>query len=329
MAAINRVLRPPAVRGRIIFHADDLGMSTAVNEGILGAFERGILTSTSVLANGPAASQGLMAMKEWMPCAAGGELANASRRRALGEPSAAFDLGVHLNLTQGRPLTAHRYPSELLDAQGCFLAPGRLLAALVYHGDRFTADIYAELAEQIRFVRDHGVTPTHANGHQYVEMFPHVGRAVIDALTDVHIPVMRLALENRLAATTLYRGRFSAWALAHIKRRFAARLLPLVEASDLQHSDEFFGTAHAGHITLDVLRRRFQYFADGRLLEVGIHPGSDERADAPTSPWHDPLSALRPRERDLLCCDELVELMLERRLGLGRLSALAAERAAA
>ena len=44
-------------------------------------------------------------------------------RRRLGDPDCPFDLGVHLNLTQGRPLT-DRYPPELLDAAGRF--PGSL-----------------------------------------------------------------------------------------------------------------------------------------------------------------------------------------------------------
>ena len=62
-----------------------------------------------------------------------GSLASMARRQRLQDPAQPFDLGIHLNLTQGRPLIGPRYPAELLDADGCF--PGifglfrRLLAA--------------------------------------------------------------------------------------------------------------------------------------------------------------------------------------------------------
>jgi predicted glycoside hydrolase/deacetylase ChbG (UPF0249 family) len=329
MSANHREWRPNGIRGRVAFHADDLGMSTAINGGIIEAFERGILTSTSVLANGPAASQGLAAMKQLMARTAHEQLRSVPQRCTFDDTFAAFDLGVHLNLTQGRPLTSERYPSELLDARGCFLGPGRLFAALMRGGKRLAGAIRAELVEQIDFVRDHGVTPTHANGHQYVEMFPQVSQAAIEAISRTSIPVMRLACEKHLAATTLRSRGVSAWGLAHVKRQFARRLESRLDAATLRHTDEFFGAAHAGHITFEVLTRRFRLMRDGALLEVGVHPGKEATHEAPSLEWRDPLAALRPRERDLLCDEALVELMHAQRLGLGRLGAQAVKRSAA
>ncbi len=44
---------------RLIVNADDLGYTEAVNRGILEAHERGIVTSTSLMVDGPAAEDGV------------------------------------------------------------------------------------------------------------------------------------------------------------------------------------------------------------------------------------------------------------------------------
>ena len=108
----------------LVLHADDLGMNRAVNAGILRGFRHGLLTTHSLLANAPDA---VWAIEQWKSLAdepTAGQLPSADARRKLGDPDCPFDLGVHLNLTQGRPLTGSRYPAELLDHEGRF--PGVL-----------------------------------------------------------------------------------------------------------------------------------------------------------------------------------------------------------
>ncbi len=310
----------------IVFHADDLGMSDAVDRGIVQAFTHGVLTSTSVLANGPTAAKGIAAVQAIAPFKNHADFPSAQRRRELRDEPAAFDLGVHFNLTQGQPLTGSRYPRELLDERGCFLGPGRLLAAAMRWRESFDAAVRNELDEQIKFVRDHGVEPTHANGHQYVEMFPRIGPILVDVLAKNSIPVVRWAHERHLAVTTLRTRRPSAWFVAQIKRQFARRILPHLQASHLAHPDEYFGTAHAGRITLPVLSAWLDRVAGNRSLEVGIHPACAADETSPPLGWSDPLAALRPSELAMLCSDSLVAALRERHLQLGRLSSLCNDR---
>src|SRR5246127_5926014 len=65
----------------LIVNADDLGWTEGVNRGILEAFHNGIVTSTSLLANGAAFAGGMEAA-----------------RSAPG-----LGVGVHLNLSDGLP----------------------------------------------------------------------------------------------------------------------------------------------------------------------------------------------------------------------------------
>src|SRR5262249_46823477 len=155
----------------------------------------------------------------------------------------------------------------LLDEHGCFLGPAQLMAALVRWRRSVIPAIRAELLEQIRLIMDHGVRPTHANGHQYVELFPYISSIVIDVLRQCSIPVVRCACEQRLASTTLRSRGVPAWMMSHVKRQFALRAAPQFDAAGLAHADDYFGTAHAGHVTLSSLSRWFRGAGSARLLE--------------------------------------------------------------
>jgi predicted glycoside hydrolase/deacetylase ChbG (UPF0249 family) len=261
-----------------------------------------------------------------------GELQSMPKRRALGDLMLPFDIGVHLNLTQGRPLTGIRYPAELLDADGCFPGAGRLFAAMLRHRRRFAVAITAELNEQITFIMDHGLAPTHANGHQYLEMFPFVSPIVVELLGRRGIHVVRVAAERRLMATTLRQRGLSAWLLGHVKRSFAVRSGRRVRTAGLSHAENFFGASHAGHITEHVLAITFGRLPVNSLIEVGVHPGDPPRADESVytrREWFDPLAAMRPIERSLLTSDDLSRLLERHRLGLGRLQTLRSKAMAA
>jgi chitin disaccharide deacetylase len=318
------LLRHALIR-RVVFHADDLGMNSAVDDGILEAFTNGVLTSTSVLANGPSAGNAIQRVLRLRAALCTGGRPDPDRRLLLDDPGTSFDLGIHLNLTQGRPLTSDRYPSELLDSQGCFTGHAKLFTTLLRSGKRLLDALEAELVEQIVWVLDHGVRPTHVNGHQYVDLIPRVSNVVTDLLKRFSIGVVRLPIERRLWATTLSGSGLSVWTLAHIKRRFAVRFARQVTAAHIMHPDGFFGTAHAGRITITALARRLTTSTNERLLEIGMHPGhlpDDSAPDSSGGGWQDPLAAFRPSECELLCSDALVELLFERGLRLGRLGAL-------
>lgn len=68
---------------KIILHADDLGMSEAVNDAVAEALDRGWCTSVSLMANGPAFAHALGLLRA--------------------RPD--VDLGIHLNWSEGPSLT--------------------------------------------------------------------------------------------------------------------------------------------------------------------------------------------------------------------------------
>jgi chitin disaccharide deacetylase len=314
---------------RVVLHADDFGQNAAVNDGILRGFDRGLLTSTSLLANAPAARQAIDAWRMLVRRQQAGMIASAESRATLGDNWAPFDLGVHLNLTQGRPLTGARYPELLLDDAGRF--PGVVRTYRRLRG-RVSSDvisaIHVELESQISLLVDNGIRPTHVNGHQYVEMIPRVAALVPELLERFGIHVLRVAEEPGLTRSTVWQnGRIDAWLLALVKRRFARRLRGRLKSTAARSPSQYFGTAHAGRITAPVIARFLKSARPPGMIEIGMHPAvspTKPTSDSERDGWRDPLAFDRPAELALLESVELRDLLRSRKFSLGRLAELKA-----
>lgn len=310
---------------RLVLHADDFGMSRAVNAGIVCGFRDGLLTSTSLLANGPAAEEALSAWSDIEAQRHEGRLPSLAARCRLGDPGGPFDLGVHLNLTEGRPLSHRFYPPELLDSQGRFPGVRRLFARLLLHGNRFNQLLRKELQLQVEFLLDHRLRPTHLNGHEYIETIPTVGPLVLEVAARYHVPVCRVAVETGLWQSLTNGGLpIADRALGLVKRYFAGRFARRVRRSGMRTIEGFVGTNHAGHVRAPLLARVLTQAARRcvRTLEVALHPGNenaDNQGPATADGWRDPLSALRPEETELLISPELQQLIHDSPYRLGRL----------
>lgn len=304
---------------RLFLHADDFGMSAAVNAAVVRGFTHGLLTSTSLLANGPGFEE---ACRLWRQLPAPHGLASRARREALHDALARFDLGAHLNLTQGLPLTGSHYPRGLVDERGSFPGIFRLFHRLAFSGGRYAQPIYQELRAQVARMVDAGLPPTHVNGHQYIELIPLIASLLPRLCREFGVSVVRVPREPGLwRSTRLPHPRPLGLSLAWIKRGFAARLLRSISAASLRHPHTFFGTAHAGLIRAAVVAE-FLRVPRGHSVEIALHPGCEETA-VPPDGWEDPLDTHRHQELQLLESVELWETLVERGMRLGRLQELA------
>lgn len=144
---------------RLIVNADDFGMSRGISDAIINAHRFGFLTSASLVANMPAAEFAL------------------SRARAF--PRLA--VGAHLNICQGRPLLSAGEVRTLVDAIGTFYPP-REMARRLWLWRVAPADIEREFRAQIRWMKDRGVSPSHADSHHHMHIYPTAARAFVRAL---------------------------------------------------------------------------------------------------------------------------------------------------
>jgi predicted glycoside hydrolase/deacetylase ChbG (UPF0249 family) len=306
---------------RIVLHADDFGMNPAVTDGILRGFDEGLLTSTSLLSNAPDADRAMDCWRQLEAQRREGGLKSAARRRRLDDPSQPFDFGIHLNLTQGFPLTGALYPAELLDREGRFPGIFTLFRRLRRAAPAILARVEDELFCQVQFMFDRGLRPTHVNGHQYIELLPPLGPVVGSLLRQFRIPAVRVAWEPSWRKSRAWSGiRMTQWLLGGVKKYYAGRFRRHVSQTQARFADTFFGTMTAGTTTPAMLAAFLTASPASQLLEIGLHPAREAETHSDLADgWHDALAATRPRELQMVLSTALDEELTGRNCRLGRL----------
>lgn len=242
---------------QLIVNADDFGLTEQVSRGILDAHREGIVTSTTLMANGRA-FDAAVSISRWAP--------------RLG-------IGVHLNLTQGQPVSpALRIPS-LVDRTGrLHLSPGRLLRRIVTRQIDL-ADVETELRAQIRKIFRAGISPTHLDGHKHVHVLPGVAEIVIGLAQEFSIESVRCPQEEAPGLASLLGARRHSgiaaaqqYLVARAVSGFARRFKEKLAEAGLLFPAHFYGLTETGFLDArsvqDILRR----LPEG-VSELMCHPG--------------------------------------------------------
>jgi len=138
----------------LIVNADDFGFTRGVNDGIVEAHTRGILTATTLMAEGGAFQHAV-------------ELARAY-------PT--LDVGVHLVLWPDGDLP-QRLPSFLRRAMSLS-----------------SAEVEALFARQVEKVIAAGISPSHLDTHKHTHILPHVWKAMVKVAERFNIRWIRRRL---------------------------------------------------------------------------------------------------------------------------------------
>jgi predicted glycoside hydrolase/deacetylase ChbG (UPF0249 family) len=159
----------PSRSQKIIVNADDFGMSAEINRAIVEAFDRGVISSATLMTNMPGFDEAC-------------ELAH--RHRLLGK------IGVHLNLSSGYPLSAPvRRCSRFCDDIGMFRS--RRTRFRLSREERLAVE--TELAAQVTACLDRGLRPTHLDSHHHVHTEWAIGAAAITVARRYGIQAIRLS----------------------------------------------------------------------------------------------------------------------------------------
>jgi hopanoid biosynthesis associated protein HpnK len=241
---------------RLIVHADDFGLSETVNRAVIAAHENGIVTATSLMAGGEAFEHAV----------------------SLAKACPTLDVGVHLTLTEQRCVAAADTVRSLVDADGR-LAPHAIPFALRYlRGKIALADVRTELDAQIRRVLDHGLTPSHLDGHQHVHVLPGIARIVAElartyGMRAVRCPAERLRGYMLKDLTGL---KDLAGAKRVVEQLVLGGLSVLSPLRALRGTDRFVGFYFGGRLNERNLRTVLEHLPSSRTIELMCHPGDDD-----------------------------------------------------
>jgi hopanoid biosynthesis associated protein HpnK len=136
-------------RKYIIVTADDLGRSSSVNVAIAKAYDKGIVTSASLMAGEEAFEEAVEIVRK----------------------SSHLSSGIHVTLCDGRSVLKPSQIPDLVDQDGCFEKnPAR--AWVNYMRSGILGQIEAEVEAQFNRLEKAGIHITHVNGHHHLQMHP-------------------------------------------------------------------------------------------------------------------------------------------------------------
>ena len=265
----------------LIVNADDLGWTEGVNRGILDAFRGGIVTSTTLLANGTAFAEAVKAAKS--------------------APHLA--VGVHLNLSDGAPIADRESVTSLLNNDGNFACgPEHLLMKRARRG-LILEEVKEEWDAQIQRVRDSGIRPTHIDGHKHVHMLPGLFEIALRLAKKYSIEAIRVSLEESSLRTALASGSQHRAGVV-MKQGMQARGLKLLARDarkqaarmGIATADYFCGIAQTGEFTLEGVEQLVKNLPEG-TTELMCHPGYADDALQKTATR---LQASRQKELEIL-----------------------------
>ena len=170
----------------IIVNADDLGYSVWTDNGIFRAFQDGLVSSASLLVNGASAASA------------------ANRARAQD-----MCLGLHLNLTEGRPLSPFDSIPQLLSPDGKLLYKEAFWTAAAAackeetsSKSKFFDQVVLETRAQLAHFHELTGTPArHVDGHQHIHIAPGVASVLAPLFKSEGILSTRIPDENIAALT--------------------------------------------------------------------------------------------------------------------------------
>ena len=248
---------------KLIVNADDFGLHTLINQGIIKGHREGFITSTSIMPSADAYEEAV-------------ELAKANPK---------LGIGIHLTLVGGvkSVLLKEQVPS-LLDAEGRFLPDYVAFAKRFYTGGVKGSELEAELRAQIEKALASGLNITHIDSHQHTHVLPGMNGLVRKLCNEYNIKRERIPKEGYT-----FSGGFQAGLGRKIGRcglSFCADLARMSADSDgIKHPDYFFGMLAGGHLNAELVGNIIRALPEG-VSEIMTHPGLETAPLAKLYAWH-------------------------------------------
>ena len=242
-------------RRRLIVSGDDFGAAIVVNEGIERAHRDGILTSTSLMVGGAAATDALA--------------------RAQGLPSLA--VGLHLVLAQDTPSSPPHTIPRLVRRDGRFgdqpIVNG-LRYAWAWCSRVGRAQLVAELRAQLDAYRATGLPLAHVDGHLNMHLHPMVLPLLVGLAAEYDIRAVRLSYEAAGPALEFdrrhqLRKRFEST----VFRVLSAMARPRLARAGIRSADHLYGMHQTGHVSEAYLLHVLTTLPPG-VSELYCHPAA-------------------------------------------------------
>jgi hopanoid biosynthesis associated protein HpnK len=241
---------------RLIVNADDFGFTSGVNRAIAEAHTRGVVTSSTLMANGSA-------------------FAEAAQ---LAKTLPQLSVGCHVVLIDGTPvLGAEQLPT--LIAHSRFRDSLKAFAARAIAGRMDPDQITAEATAQIRKIQAAGIVVSHFDTHKHTHLFPKILRPLLRAAAACGVWALRNPFGPRrpLRSSQLLArpGLWTRYAEVRILGSFAGKFREAVTREGFSAPDGTLGIEVTGTLDETLFHAIARSIPDG-TWEFVCHPGYND-----------------------------------------------------
>jgi hopanoid biosynthesis associated protein HpnK len=280
---------------RLIVNADDFGLTSGVNRGIAEAHAKGIVTSATLMANGPTFSEAI-------------EMAQAMPRLAI---------GCHVTLVDGIPVLKPTQVPSLLSGKNAgdnnssensalFRTAFSSFALASALGKLSGDEIAAEATAQIRKLQNAGIQVSHFDTHKHVHLFPKVLAPILRAAKACGVPAVRNPFGPvRILHLRAQPSSWKRWTQVSILNSLSGKFQRAVAKSGLRTTNGTIGVVGTGSMTAELFQLLLKTIPTG-TWEFVCHPGylDDDLRAAGTR-----LLASRETELQMLTAAEMREFL--------------------
>jgi len=276
---------------RFLINADDYGLSQGITDNILDAFDHGVLSGTSLIANGTAFDYAITEYKK----------------------RAGLRLAIHLNLVEGRPILPKEEVFMLVNQEGDFCYSfqtlwWQYLNATQQNRRILQKQIQQEIAAQIRKVQQcfDQTFQINIDSHLHTHLLPFVFEALLELHQEFCFSYIRLPEERLFILKDNLRSLKNYVSLNPVKNvllnLLSKRNRPLLWEQNIASCDYFVGILFSGKMTEAVVRSALSQINlsqdDSKLCEILFHPGRALDTEKGMRPAH--YSSWRQTECDTL-----------------------------
>ncbi len=241
---------------RLIVNADDFGFTSGVNRAIVEAHTRGVVTSSTLMANGLAFAEAVQ----------------------LAKTIPQLSVGCHVVLIDGKPILG---PDQLpsLTAASQFRDGLKAFAVRAISGRMDPDQITAEATEQIRKIQNAGIIVSHFDTHKHTHLFPKILRPLLRAAAACGVRALRNPFGPRLplrSSQLLARpGLWTRYAEVRVLHRFAGKFREAVTREGFCAPDGALGIEVTGTLDETLFHAIARSIPEG-TWEFVCHPGYND-----------------------------------------------------
>ena len=273
---------------RLIVNADDFGLTQGVNRAILEAHSHGIVTSSTLMANGRAFDDAVQSATS----------------------ATKLSVGCHVVLVDGSPVfekkpTATTLSNEKFD-DGRFYETLNGFALRLLRGRINVDDIEAEATAQIRKLQAAGIVVSHLDTHKHTHILPRVLRPLLRAARACGVPALRNPFGPLHMSVVASRPRlWKRFSQVTVLNRLGKSFRKSVTAAGMFTPDGTVGIVATGAMDIPLFESIVKSLPEG-TWELVCHPGYN---DAELAGIRTRLRDSRIQELQLLTSTEAREIL--------------------